>query len=986
MVQKLLFSPKFILPTYITIILFFVFTIDMNAQCAGIAGNDNDTLNVCDIANISSTTIDLNAQLGAHTIGGTWQDDDKSLGLNTATGILNAQLIKKSGIYRYTYTVTDGSGCTDSAVITVTIGAYAGIPGPDFSVCNNESLNLYKLFQGFPTPSPHTNGTWNDDSSAGGLSNNTLNTAIPPHSNTYSYTYTVQSPAGSTCPSSRSSTVRVSIFRGPEPGIPTDLNLCSNDVGAYTNLNLFDQLAGEDAGGTWSDSGVGEITSPTDSNINIQNIYNTRGAGVYTFTYTVLSNSLVCENQSSSVTITIEQILDFTGTTLVVNSDICENTIPTATYNAVLTQGTIPIANGSYDITYLISGSVTPVTITANFVSGVLNFAIPSSNFQLPQDYTISIQNIKPTNSVSVCTKILGTIEDVLRITPIPKINTATLTINTVCQKSDVIVNFGGTSNLTDGDYDILYNLTGSNTATATPYILNIIGGLGTITIPKTLVPNAGQTTILITNIKKVNTTCPNTSTLSQSFTINPLPDIPNFNAIIKEVCLGQPATVELTGLGALTAIEISYSLLGVNPASSKTIPLTVINGSASFDILASELPNAGLTTFNISSIVNSANGCPLSMNKTVNFTVNSLPDVTNITIVASNGCPDQPLNIDVAGLGSLTNVILNYTISGANSANLQSSELTVSGGKTSFLIPGSSLANTGSTTIALTNLIITATGCSSLVNTISQNFDILPIPNNPVANNQEFCKEDSAIVSNLEPKGLQYKWYDSATSTTPLLPTTLLITGNYYLRETNSTTGCVSNATTVEILINTVPTPTLNADGQNFCGADKPTIQNLSNNTNHTGILTWYSAPSNGTVLADTQLLSEGETYYGIDHNTITNCVSEPLEVTISLTSCNTTPDGLFIPDAFSPNGDNVNDTFKIMDIEFLFPNFSLEIFNRYGNILFKGNINKPDWDGKNSNSGFIDGDAPSGVYFYIINYNKENFKPRQGQLYLNR
>jgi len=985
MVQKLLFNPKFAFSTSLIFIFIFTFSVKINAQCAGIAGTDNNSLNVCDIAAASSTIIDLNAQLGVHTSGGTWHDDDKSLGLDTATGILNAQQIKKSGIYKYTYTVSDVSGCIDSAVVTVTIGGYAGIPGPDFSVCNDEKLNLFKLFQGFPTPSPQTNGTWRDDSGAGGLTNNILDTSVPLPGNTYQYTYTVQSPIGSTCPLS-SATVRVSIFRGPEPGVPTDLVICSNDVSNYTNFDLFTKLSGYDLGGTWSDAGLGEITSSTDSNINIQNIYNNRGAGTYSFTYTVLSNSLVCEDQFTTVDITIEPILDFTGTTLDVNSDICEDKISTATYNAVLTQGSIAIPNGSYDVTYFVTGAATAVTVTGNFTNGVFNFAIPSSNFKQARDYTISIQNIKPTNSTSVCTKILGTIEDVLHITPLPKINTATLTIAPICQNSDVIVNFGGTSNLTDGDYDIHYNLIGSNTVSGLPYVLTINSGQGTITIPKSLVPNVGTTSILVTDIKKHNTNCPNSSTLSQSFIINPLPDITNLSVIIKDICQGQLATVELSGLGTLTSIEISYSLVGVNTVASKTISLAVTNGNANFNILTSEIPNTGATTFNMSSIKNNVNGCPLSMNKTVDFKVNALPDVSNLAITVNNGCPNQPLNVDIAGLGTLTNVTLNYKISGVNSADLQTLLLTVSGGKVNFPIPGSALVNTGTTVITLTNLTNTITGCSSVINSVSQNFEILPIPNNPIANNQEFCKENSATVASLIPNGSQYKWYNSAISTTPLPANTILVTGNYYLREASSTTGCESNPTTVGILINSVPTPTLKSNGQDFCGVEKPTIQNLSSNTNYTGSLTWYDAPMNGAVLSTTDLLSEGTSYYGIDYNPITKCISSPLEATVTLTACNVTPDGLTIPDAFSPNGDGVNDTFKIMDIEFLFPNFSLEIFNRYGNILFKGNINKPDWDGKNSNSDFINGDTPSGVYFYIINYNKDNFKPRQGQLYLNR
>jgi hypothetical protein len=49
-------------------------------------------------------------------------------------------------------------------------------------------------------------------------------------------------------------------------------------------------------------------------------------------------------------------------------------------------------------------------------------------------------------------------------------------------------------------------------------------------------------------------------------------------------------------------------------------------------------------------------------------------------------------------------------------------------------------------------------------------------------------------------------------------------------------------------------------------------------------------------------------------------------------------------------------------------------------------GDVNKPAWDGKNTNSNFISGDSATGVYFYIINYNKDNLPPVQGQLYLNR
>ena len=135
---------------------------------------------------------------------------------------------------------------------------------------------------------------------------------------------------------------------------------------------------------------------------------------------------------------------------------------------------------------------------------------------------------------------------------------------------------------------------------------------------------------------------------------------------------------------------------------------------------------------------------------------------------------------------------------------------------------------------------------------------------------------------------------------------------------------------------------------------------------------------------------MQEGFIYYGFDFSQTLDCASEEaLQVTVSLTVCDDDPEAydFFIPDGFSPNNDNVNDTWKIPDIQFLYPDYTYEIYNRYGNILFKGNSNKPEWDGKNSeSSNVIDGIAPNGVYFYVVNFNKGNKPPKQGRLYLNR
>src|SRR6478736_3482448 len=148
MVPKLRFPTYFTFYSFLLLAVLFLYPRNINAQCAG---DDNVMLTICDIPNPASKTINLFAQLGGTpTAGGVWRDDNRSGGLDRITGILNAQQIKKSGIYKYTYTVVGAAGCTDNtASVTVTIGGYIGIPGPNSSICNTEtSYNLFQVFNG----------------------------------------------------------------------------------------------------------------------------------------------------------------------------------------------------------------------------------------------------------------------------------------------------------------------------------------------------------------------------------------------------------------------------------------------------------------------------------------------------------------------------------------------------------------------------------------------------------------------------------------------------------------------------------------------------------------------------------------------------------------------------------------------------------------------------------------------------------------------
>ena len=64
----------------------------------------------------------------------------------------------------------------------------------------------------------------------------------------------------------------------------------------------------------------------------------------------------------------------------------------------------------------------------------------------------------------------------------------------------------------------------------------------------------------------------------------------------------------------------------------------------------------------------------------------------------------------------------------------------------------------------------------------------------------------------------------------------------------------------------------------------------------------------------------------------------------------------------------------------------FSLEIYNRYGTVVYKANADTPEFDGTSNVSLSIGDDLPSGVYYYIFNPNFKNNAPIQGSFYLSK
>ena len=85
-----------------------------------------------------------------------------------------------------------------------------------------------------------------------------------------------------------------------------------------------------------------------------------------------------------------------------------------------------------------------------------------------------------------------------------------------------------------------------------------------------------------------------------------------------------------------------------------------------------------------------------------------------------------------------------------------------------------------------------------------------------------------------------------------------------------------------------------------------------------------------------------------------------------------------LTIPNAFSPNGDRINDEWVIENINQWAP-LQVQIFNRWGAILYENYNEYIPWDGK-----FNGKDIPVGTYYFIITI--KNHQPFTGALTITR
>lgn len=182
--------------------------------------------------------------------------------------------------------------------------------------------------------------------------------------------------------------------------------------------------------------------------------------------------------------------------------------------------------------------------------------------------------------------------------------------------------------------------------------------------------------------------------------------------------------------------------------------------------------------------------------------------------------------------------------------------------------------------------------------------------------------------------------------------------------------TGTFTIEYTEDLVVNTGKVQIINND----CLKDEGTISNVRI-VGGTAPFTYQWLDENGQQAgAQADLIQAPSGKYMLKITDAKGCSVQSDYITIPPSLVNAK-----IPNSFSPNGDGVNDVWRIPGLSGL-PDFEVKIFNRQGNLVFHAKNEVKNFDGRFNNN-----DLPVGVYYYYINL-KNNCKSLHGSLTLIR
>jgi gliding motility-associated-like protein len=241
----------------------------------------------------------------------------------------------------------------------------------------------------------------------------------------------------------------------------------------------------------------------------------------------------------------------------------------------------------------------------------------------------------------------------------------------------------------------------------------------------------------------------------------------------------------------------------------------------------------------------------------------------------------------------------------------------------------------TGIYSVSVTNL-----GCTVSLNNI--NVELYPQSSVNLGNDSILCALATLLLNAEQPHPATYLWQDLSTNTTYLVDSE----GDYWVIVTDE---CLQVSDTIYLgylypFEVDLGNDTTLCEGQHLL---------LSAETPYCTYL-WQDGSTESTYLVR---------YAGVYQVLVSNlCFDETAEIEVFYQRCE---QELYIPSSFTPNSDGLNDQFKPI---FAYPDkieeYTIYIYNRWGNLLFTSQNPEQGWTGEG---------CMNGVYTYVIFYKTE-------------
>jgi len=287
--------------------------------------------------------------------------------------------------------------------------------------------------------------------------------------------------------------------------------------------------------------------------------------------------------------------------------------------------------------------------------------------------------------------------------------------------------------------------------------------------------------------------------------------------------------------------------------------------------------------------------------------------------------------------------------------------QLNAAGGTTYSWSPVNSLSNTAianpvATATTGTTYHVTVTNASNCSNSDSVRVDVRQPNTFSISPSTSVCIGDS--VQLVATGGDIYNWSPASTLSDSNLanPLAYPATATNYDVTITDTLCDISETLTATVAVNPLPVLTVSKANDIDCS-------NASSQLSVSGAMEYAWLPSatlSNSLIRNPIASPLTTTRYIVTAKDINGCINED-SITVLVTANNS--GNYFMPNAFTPNNDGINDCFGINNWGLL-TEFEFNIYNRWGEKVFYTNNPGNCWNGNYHST-----TQPPGVYSYIIN-----------------